>query len=245
MARLFDDASSQSASIASAPVTAVPLTMACWYNVDTFAAEQALMGLYNNGVNDASYQLLGLTASSGRVRAATANSAGTANSSTGDLGTLNTWDHAAGVWASDAARTAYHNGSSGGLENTSRAPTGLNSTALGARVDTTPDRFLSGMLADAAIWNVALTAAEVLMLANGVSPLAVRPGNLVAYWPLWGVHSTEIDLKGGYPLTLTNGPTKAAHPRMRYLASSPYPGLLGTFVPGSGGGARHGWMWAG
>ena len=48
----------------------------------------------------------------------------------------------------------------------------------------TKQNYCDGSLAEAAIWNAALSDAEVAALATGVSPLLVRPGSLVFYAPL-------------------------------------------------------------
>ncbi len=44
--------------------------------------------------------------------------------------------------------------------------------------------YMSDSSVEEANWNVALTDAEVAALASGVSPLLVRPENLVRYRPL-------------------------------------------------------------
>jgi Concanavalin A-like lectin/glucanases superfamily len=54
----------------------------------------------------------------------------------------------------------------------------------------------NGNLAEVGIWNQALTAAEVLALSKGVSPLMIRLLNLKGYWPLQGVAFPEADLAG-------------------------------------------------
>ena len=91
---------------------------------------------------------------------------------------------------------------------------------------------MSGHIAEAAIWNVALTAAEVTVLAKGVSPLFIRRQNLVAYWPLYGLHSPETDFSGNNRvMTLNNGPTRGNHPPvvpMKWARSSGMP-----FIPPS------------
>jgi hypothetical protein len=53
-----------------------------------------------------------------------------------------------------------------------------------------------GRLAEVALWNVALTDAEILALAKGVKPQQVRQQGLRGYWPLWGVAYPEPDLSG-------------------------------------------------
>lgn len=71
----------------------------------------------------------------------------------------------------------------------------------------------SGRVAEVAVWNVALTDAEVAALAKGASPLKVRPVGLAAYYPLWGVgEAGEPDLSGnGQHLTETGTVTVADH----------------------------------
>lgn len=43
---------------------------------------------------------------------------------------------------------------------------------------------MEGDISEVGYWNVALTDADVAVLAKGVSPLLVRPEGLVAYWSL-------------------------------------------------------------
>lgn len=63
----------------------------------------------------------------------------------------------------------------------------------------TPDFPLNGSLAEAAIWDVALTDDQMRMLAGRRCALRVRPDRLVAtggYWPFYGTGSPEPDLSG-------------------------------------------------
>jgi len=109
-------------------------------------------------------------------------------------------------------------GGNKGTNGSSRTPVGINTTWLGRFIDSSPQRW-SGRIAEAAIWNVALSDAEVASLAKGYSPLFIQPTALVAYWPLIGHATTEIDSVGGFGLTVT-GATKAAHPRIIYPSRS-------------------------
>jgi hypothetical protein len=87
----------------------------------------------------------------------------------------------------------------------------LNRTTIGRRTNSALSGYYSGRVAEAAIWSVALADAEIAALAAGVLPYRVRPGSLLAYWPLWGQHSPEIDLaKGTFPLPVT-GATLGNH----------------------------------
>ena len=74
---------------------------------------------------------------------------------------------------------------------------GLAGIRLGMRWDTASStRWLNGRLAHQAIWNVALTDAEILAMARGASPLQIRTTALLAYWPLWATAFPEADVAG-------------------------------------------------
>ena len=53
----------------------------------------------------------------------------------------------------------------------------------------------NGTLADCAIWNVVLTATEMLAISKGARPRSIRPKNLILWWPLAGL-ATEPDMSG-------------------------------------------------
>lgn len=64
-------------------------------------------------------------------------------------------------------------------------------------------RAWDGRLAEFAIWDELLSAAECGALARGASPATIRADKLVAYWPLWGSATPEPGLPGG-PVAVTN-----------------------------------------
>jgi hypothetical protein len=215
LARSFTRASSNYASSDTTPVTAVPLTMACWFYPTDGTTYQQLMGLHkrsDNGSSNFSGFFLEFNGQSTDYISATTGAgaaASTANSTAG--ATLNAWNHGCAVYASATSRTIYLNGGNSATNTASRVPSGVDSIAVGHSYWSTRANFLNGRLADAAIWNVALSATEAEALARGVSPLRIRPGNLVAYWPIFGTASPEIDVsRGAYPLTLS-GTAVAEH----------------------------------
>ena len=218
MSRLFDDASSQYLSRTAAVLTTVPITMACWFNTNDLSTDnQALIALaYSGNVND--YFLLRIQQTTGTIAAAV-NAFGVgqvlAESSAGC--SLNTWHHACAVFSAADARAAYLDGANKGTEGTSRTPTNtVDRTGVGGLVPLTPTQFMSGRIAEAAIWDVALSDAEIAALGKGFAPLLLRPQSLVAYWPLLGNDSPELDRwKNQYDLTVT-GATKAEHSRVYY-----------------------------
>jgi hypothetical protein len=70
---------------------------------------------------------------------------------------------------------------------------------------------LNGRIAEVGIWNVALTAAEIASLADGMTCDKVRPQSLVFYAPL--VRDLQ-DVRGGLTITNNNTATVANHPRV-------------------------------
>ena len=224
MARLFDDASSEYLMITAAPVTAVPLTLACWFKVDAIVgsacpicimdADSTTEGFVLHLVDDAGdLEVWGRTASLNTWNEAKA----TASFS------LNTWHHAAFVTSAVDSRAAYLDGGNKGTEATARMPTGIDTMTIGRLTRAVAASYVSGSVAETAIWNVALTDAEVAELAAGLCPLFVRPGALVAYYPLGGIYDAndgDHDIVGGYNMTAYNTPSTAGHPpKMKYPAS--------------------------
>lgn len=197
MALSLSSASSQYAITATAPATAAPLTMACWFYPTDLTNFQVLMSINNSGANSNNFRfsirgdsggdpLEFLTWGSGGISAAT-TSAGASGTSA--------WYHGCGVRASSSSGLCYFNGGSVGTDSTSNTPSGLNDTEIGAYRfgSSSPSNFFSGRIAEAAIWTAALDAAEVAALAKGYSPQLIRPQSLVVYVP--GVRDL-IDRKG-------------------------------------------------
>lgn len=92
--------------------------------------------------------------------------------------------------------------------------TGQDSVRVGSTMPATAE-FFNGKLAEIGHWNRILTAGEIAALGKGYSP-SILPRGLVAYWPLMGVHSPEMERRQGANLTLNNTPAAFAHPRMIY-----------------------------
>jgi hypothetical protein len=198
VARLLTSTSSEYLEYAGGLLTATPLTMACWFYSPSTSLSMILMSLCNSAStpwarNSFYLQASGATAgdpvSAGTVDASAGSQA---NTSTG--WSANTWTHACGVWTSATDRAAFINGGSKGTQTTSRVPSGIDRMNLGGLRNGTPTGYLNGRIAEAAIWNVALSDQEVAALASGLSPLKMRPTALVGYWPIWGIHSPEPSL---------------------------------------------------
>ena len=195
-------------------VTAAPFTMACWALPDGLSGSDNLMVLNATG---SSSNYFGIAFIAAAIVQYINDGSGNVNNTASTSASVGAWQHICAVFASATSRTVYHNGGGAATNTTSRTPTGINRTTLGAfRFNLAADLF-DGKFAEGAIWDAELSAAEVAILALGVSPTQIRPGSLVAYWPLIGRYSPEIDIVGRSELTLAGTPPPAiAHKNMYY-----------------------------
>lgn len=227
MARDFNG-STQYLSYAGSLCGTPPFSMACWCRHDALVNYGSLFGCYSSTTNDA-HRLL--SDSSGNLWAQSYQAGGGASQKSGL--TTGTWQHCAGVWSASNSRTAYVNGSAATTNTTSVTPT-LNRTSIAT--DWTglgPIYYLNGQIAEAAIWSVALSGADIASLAAGASPMQVRPDALVAYWPIIGKMSGEPDAVGGNTFSLNNSPAEYAHPRMVRRRPMRWPQIAPAAAPGT------------
>ncbi len=201
--------------LGTAAVTTTPITMACFVRIDSTFAQRRVMGLFYEAGTTTSGWSLDVAGATGLVQALTADSGSFATANSGAaVSTSGSWNHACVVFASASDRKAYIDGGSSGSNTTTKAPTSApTNTCIGAMVRSggTAFTFVDGAIAEPAIWNAALTDAEIASLAKGVSPALIRPESLVFYPPLV---RDLTELVGGTSLTAYNSPTIATHPRV-------------------------------
>lgn len=202
MARVFNGSTDKIAR-GAAVVTAKPCTYSAWFRSTSASAAQMLVsnnnGATSNGIN--------LEVFGGNVGMFTNTGNQEAVSTTAY--SANVWNHAAGVYASDDSLIAYLNGGGKATDfGPAATPSGINACNIGVWVTTEP---FGGDLAEVAIWSAVLTDQEILALARGLSPFAVRPASLVSYVPIWGLHSPEIDLKTPANTWTVTGATRSSH----------------------------------
>lgn len=210
MSRLFASASSQYATVTNGlGISDPPLTLSCWMRPTSTGVAHGLMTLGTSGSGNHYNAIFVQTNNTLQARSRT-----TANSGSTSAGTVSAgvWAHCAGVFASVSSRVAYLNGTAATEETTTRDTTAPNFFAVG-QLGTTAATLCDCGIADAAVWNVALSANEITALVAGVCPLRIRPLSLLGYWPLWGFHSSEIDLTANaHSLTLNGSPSSANGP---------------------------------
>ncbi len=241
MSRAFVAASTQYLELDAALISNVPATLACWFNSDTITATQALLALVDKDDDNDRLILFAAGATAGDpVLAQTTNLTGASSVATTSTGySANTWHHAAGVFAANNDRRAFIDGGSKGTDTTTRTMTGgqIDRVSIGRNGSLTAGSYMSGRIAEAALWSVALSDVEIAALASRVSPRRIRPESLLAYWPLWGLHSPEIDLGTNNRQLTVTGATLANHAPVTRLIR-PGLGVLPAAAP-AGGVATH------
>jgi hypothetical protein len=117
--------------------------------------------------------------------------------------------------------TLFHDGildSSGGTTGTKAIPAVNSSSYIGRTPAGYGDATFTGRIAEVAVWNIAMSDAEVQALTLGAHPLRFRPTNLIFYFPLWGVASPEPNLSGyAYHGTVTGAVLADHAPLGRYV----------------------------
>lgn len=215
-------------SVSAAPITAYPFTMHAVFNANTIAGN--ISHVFSMGDTNANSYMDLFIVDTGVCWLVTRNSGTTGIAASTTIYTATNWASITGVATTSTSRAVYLNGAGKGTNTTPSVtwPAGIDNTAIGTLLySSSHAEEVDGSIAECAIWNVALTDAEVASLtpASGVflSPLAIRPQSLVVYWPL--IRDTDDDIVGGYSMTPSGSPTIGPHARVYY------PGLATLGVP--------------
>lgn len=219
MARRFVQAGSQYLECATTPVTGVPLTLACWGLPADATAQTLLTVTATSGRNNFILALGGIS-TTGKVSAATISTGGSTEVLSAIAFMPGVWSHFCGVFSAVNFRAVFLNGRSKATDTTSVTPSGVTAINVGSGYYTSGSRqkFMSGLVAWPAVWNAALTDAEVAQLAQGTDPRVVRPQNLVAFWPLdrageaFEFDASPYPLSGSRPVLVVSGAKPAQDP---------------------------------
>lgn len=233
MALTFVDGSSEYLSHSNAILTVEPFTFAAWCAPDSTNKNMSIMSFGKSASNTGMWDFRFRT--SDKLQASKANNSGTfGNATITGPPTANVWQHCCAVFESDTSRSCYLDGGNKATNSTNISdPSTINQASIGASWGSTARLYFDGEIAEACIYNVALSDAEVALLAQGISPLHVRPNDLVGYWPLIGRHSPEIDIVGGFDMTVNGTPTAASHIN---IVTRPPLYMPGAPATGGGGG---------
>jgi len=189
-------------------MSSTDFTIAAWIKPDTVpggGANAHVVGKAGNTAASVQYGLLLIDTSGAKAVLQWGDGVGTLQSITSAT------NISTGVWTHVCAKTTAGTGLSklflnGVLSTTATRTVTLGDTAsnfvIGARGDGSTNPY-DGKVAEVAVWNVALTDAEIAALGKGVSPFLVRPKNLMAYYSLWGVGAADEPDLSGNAQTLT------------------------------------------
>ena len=232
MARAFDDASLEYLEASSAPTLAAPFTMACWAYTDDATIDQVGMSIGTDGSN-VRYWWLGFAGAvvGDPVRLRIESPSANRNADTATGYSTGTWHHLCAVEAAADNHAVFIDGGSKGtnLLSVTPAPSAPGIMDIARRAASSPDTYLSGRIAEAAVWDVALSDDEVALLAKGFSPLFIRPQNIISYWPL--IRDNDNDRFGVANLTAFNTPTVADHPPTIIYPAGPFLSFLAAAAP--------------
>jgi len=206
--------------IESSPISGDVFTFSAWAAFDSGTLPQVCIALtnqtstQNQAFLNCSFDIDSTVNFSVR-RAGTFYHTRTTNTATANGG----WNHLAGVMAGVSERYSYLNGDTANKGTNTTTITSiaglLNRTCVGCiYASTTLSQTMQGRVAHPAIWSVALTDAEIVMLSQGVSPLLVRPESLVFYMPYLGRDTNDIDIEGGRLLVNTGTTSETSEPRV-------------------------------
>ena len=206
MSRLFDDASTEYLTTASVPsLSALPVTISCWFRSDDTSPQQAIVGLQNSSSPNDGWSLRVVT---DIARCFTFGTEGFSAASTTNNTSDNTWHNFVHINTSTTHRRSVLDGdwANSGVQTSTITvdPGAVDQYRIGASlVATIP---ISGNVAEVAVWAAALDQAEAEALAAGFSPLLIRPSALVSYVPLW--RDEDNDHVTGTVFTPVNTPAR-------------------------------------
>jgi hypothetical protein len=185
----------------------LPFSMGCFFNDASVASTAVIMSL---GVDSARYQIQtdGANHIYARVLDGVSNPLSVSGLYTGGV-----WFSAVAVFASTTSRLIYLSDTVGTLDTTSASVSPTSELDIGSRKSSGVfGAGFTGKLANATVWDAALTAAEALEFFKAKPGCRIRPQNIRFYAPLV---RTVQDLVEGTVLT-TTGPTPSnTHPPPR------------------------------
>ncbi len=217
-------------SVQNSPVSGYPYTIALWFNISnstnggyTLALSDGtannFIRLFNDDAGAGSNIQHGIRALGGTIFTATTSNGFTDNQ----------WHlvvaRGFSTTSRDVTLDAVH-GSKGTDTNSQAVPT-LDRTTIFELFNRDSSNAFIGRIAEAGVWSVALSDDEETAMFNGIKFNHIQPGSLSRYWPIWGLHSPEIELTAnGIEITINNTLARYNHPPVtsftpKWAASAP------------------------
>lgn len=234
MSRSWSGAAGFHVDMSGTPVTAPPLTLAAYVNMGSLTDSAGSKAIITSGASGGINNTFSLRVdTSGHVLAQTRNT-GNAIATTSTTLAISGWHLIAAVFTSAASRFSWLDNGGNVLDTSSRTPTGVNAFRIGGELDDSQSR-MNGLIAYAGVWNIDLTATQLLALyvaaGSGKDFRTVAKANLVDYWSLDTNASPEVPLYGSDNLTVTSATYSASNPTIAAYSAG---GIL-LFPPGMNG----------
>lgn len=213
MGKAYDDASSQYSQSTVDFLSDLPATLVCRFIADDVTGDKTLMSF--GDASDDTWARLHLNSAELRAQAR-GNTFSTIQTTSGPSVTAAQEYFGAAVFIASNDVAVQLDGtyvtSDTAIDITSFS--NVDRFSIGRLDRSVPGQYMDGSVYEAAVYNVALSEAELDILANArVSPLLVRPDALIAYWPLIG---DGRDIVGGNDLTDNGGVTNVDHIQVYY-----------------------------
>ncbi len=167
----------------TSPVSAVAFTLAGWVYSDTTTGARYAFGL--QAPSTAQGWRIGFN---GTALILQCTGAGTQSTQSAGNAASGQWMHLGIVASSATSRALYKNGSSLATGTNSLTPASVSQIRIGAGSDASGNAasYWDGAISHVCLWNVALTAQEMLSLYNGAHPRDIRRASIKAHYALGG-----------------------------------------------------------
>ncbi len=211
MSILFTNTSSQYLDVTSNLLNSDVWSASYWYMPTDTSFDACMFWSGNDGVTNQFFTTQ--VAAGGSVNCNARNTTSQRSTTVAQM-TDGVWNHGLAYVASTTDRRSYLDNSSEATNTNSVS--GINAVTdafdVGRLGDSSPGNYAHGRIAELAIWNIALTdSADRQILADGFSPLFVKPDNLILYWRFLNIGDLT-DRISRITLAANNGPVSADHP---------------------------------
>ena len=236
MAILFNDGDSEYVEVDATPIAGPPFVVAAWGRSNDATSGQCVISIADKDGDDhhASLNFAGHIGGD-PIRW---NVMGTSVDTTAGF-TANTWHHVCAIEIAADSRAVFLDGGNKQTNATNKVLANLNRVSIGRLGRSTAGNYMSGSVAELAIWNLTnwpgATAADKAAFFEAIAVPALVAGASPSFWPLgltyWPLPTVDAiqDRMGTYNMTAysgNGGPVTAEHPPITYPGSPIYvPGV--------------------
>lgn len=212
MSRLFNGTTDRIAAGNILNITGTALTVAAWIYPGSITHQGGIVTKWGGATATSQWGLQILA--TGNVQALIGDATGSEAAAGATTLSLSTWYHVAlrksGTGA--GALQMLLNGVADASVSSTKSIQSTTAAVEIGRIALSNTVVFSGRIGEVGIWNVALSPTELLALAKGALPSAIRRSALQGYPPILGVDSPEPDYSGSRAAWTLTGTTRAPHP---------------------------------